>query len=285
MCQTNRWWCLIVCAAPLLVDVAPLSTPKRPHCAKELRHLLNTPIKYPGLDDSKATLTDVLEQFAKRYNLSFDINEYAFKDAHIKEVAKSLITDPDPIPEMHSKLETVLKKVLLRVSPTTTYIVRDDFIEITTMKAIRKEFFRIVPPDPCRRWCRRIFDKVPLESALKELSRPGKNIVLDGRVAKEAQTLVTADLTIVPQDTAVRILADMAGLKMVTLDNVLYVTSKENALVLIEEQEALRLQRQQDKKEQMDKTKKSAKCAEKSEKSDKPAPAESKPAKSPAADK
>jgi len=263
MCQTNRWWCFIVCAAPLLASGAPALHAEEAARGKELRQLLNQPVKFPGIDDPKATLTDLLEDLAKRYNLSFDINEHAFKDAHIKEGAKSPITDPDSLPAMHTKLGTVLKKVLLRVSPSTTYIIRDDVIEITTMKAIRKEFFPDRPTGPLPPLVTANFDKVPLESAFKELSRLNHSIVLDGRAAKEAQTPVTADLTNVPQDTAVRMLADMAGLKMVPLDNVLYVTSKENALVLMEEQEALRLQRQHDKKEQMDKTKKAAKPAAK----------------------
>jgi hypothetical protein len=277
MCQINRWWCLMVCAAPLLASVPALHAQESAR-GQELRHLLNRSVNYPGLDDPKATLTDVLEQLAKRYNLSFDINEHAFRDAHIKEVHKFPTTDPNPLPEMHAKLGSVLQKVLLRVSPSTTYIIRGDVIEITTMKAIRKEFFADRPAGPLPPLVSANFDKVPLESALKELSRPNHSIVLDGRAAKEGQTPVTADLANVPQDTAVRLLADMAGLKMVPLDNVLYVTSKDNALVLLEEQETLRLQRQGEKKERMDKTKKTDKSdakkgdSQKPKKADKPAP-------------
>ena len=39
----------------------------------------------------------------------------------------------------------------------------------------------------------------------------------------------TATLTNVPIDTAVRLLADMAGLQVIQVDNVLYVTTPENA--------------------------------------------------------
>jgi hypothetical protein len=40
---------------------------------------------------------------------------------------------------------------------------------------------------------------------------------------------VTATLNSVPIETAVLILADMADLRLVVLDNVLFVTTKENA--------------------------------------------------------
>jgi len=43
--------------------------------------------------------------------------------------------------------------------------------------------------------------------------------------------------------------ADMAGLAVVPMDNALYVTSKDNARVLLEEREKLRLQREREKKE------------------------------------
>jgi hypothetical protein len=213
----------------------------------ELRQLLSKPVKFPGIDDPKVTLSEALESLAKRYNLSFDFNEQAFREADIQEVHKFEIIAPGPIPEMHTRLETVLKKILGRVSPSAMYIIRDSMIEITTQEAVRREFFPDRPTGPLSPLVSGSFDKVPLKTSLKELAHAG-NIVLDGRMAKEGETEVTADLSNVPLDTAVRMLADMAGLKVVSLENVLYVTDKENARTLMEEQEKLRLQRQPEKK-------------------------------------
>ena len=53
--------------------------------------------------------------------------------------------------------------------------------------------------------------------------------VVDSRVEAKVVTKVSARLTNVPVDTAVRILCDMAGLSVVRIDNVFYVTSAENA--------------------------------------------------------
>jgi tetratricopeptide (TPR) repeat protein len=100
----------------------------------ELQHLLSKPVQYEGLEDPKATLQDALEQLAKRYNLSFDINEKAFKFDNIAEPGKAEVASPNPIPAMHTTLSTVLRRILSRVPAPTgaTYIIRRDVIEITT---------------------------------------------------------------------------------------------------------------------------------------------------------
>jgi RNA polymerase sigma factor (sigma-70 family) len=237
--------------------------------SQELRRLLDKPVQYEGLDDPQVTLQDALEQLAKRYNLPLDINEHAFKGADIKEVRSFKIITATPIPQMHTwlgmvlkkvfgrvsppatytpipqmntRLGTVLKKVLSRVSPSATYIIRDDFIEITTVQAIRKEFFANRPNGPFPPLVTANFEKVPLEAALKELGR-SSNVVLDSRAAKEGQTSVKANLVNVPLDTAVRLLANMAGLSMVRLDDVFYVTTAENAKQMREEQAKINLER------------------------------------------
>ena len=73
-------------------------------------------------------------------------------------------------------------------------------------------------------------DKRPLSELLPELARAyNLNLVLDPRVADKAKTEVTLTLNQVPVETAVRLLADVAGLRAVKVDSVFYVTSKENA--------------------------------------------------------
>jgi hypothetical protein len=69
-----------------------------------------------------------------------------------------------------------------------------------------------------------------LAEALQQLATTtGYSIVVDGRAADKGKTPVSATLTNVPVDTAVRVLADMADLKPVQVDNVFYVTTPENA--------------------------------------------------------
>lgn len=72
-----------------------------------------------------------------------------------------------------------------------------------------------------------------LAEELKRLGREtGANLVLDPRMAKEGKTALTLRLDEVPLETAVEVLADMAGLRPVRLNNVLYVTSEARAKAL-----------------------------------------------------
>jgi hypothetical protein len=76
-------------------------------------------------------------------------------------------------------------------------------------------------------------DQVPLTVALKQLAREtATNLVLDGKLAKEAQQPVTLTVEDVPLEVAVRLLAETCGLKPVRLGNVLFVTTKANAVEL-----------------------------------------------------
>ncbi|HEY7423830.1 MAG TPA: RNA polymerase sigma factor [Gemmataceae bacterium] len=109
---------------------------------QELRRLLDKPVQFQGFDDPKTRLSEALDALAKRYNLSFDINKNAFEEAEIApDVGKWEIAALKPVPAMNTRLGAVLQKILNRVSPSATYIIRDDIIEITTVQAaVRKEF-------------------------------------------------------------------------------------------------------------------------------------------------
>ena len=78
-------------------------------------------------------------------------------------------------------------------------------------------------------------DKVDFAAALKQISREtAANLILD-RAEKQAQTKVTLRLEDVPLETAVRLLAEMAGLKPVRVGNVLFITGKDNAKEMMQD--------------------------------------------------
>lgn len=109
----------------------PLSVPQK----------LALRVQYPGLDDPRATLNDALDQLAKRYNLSFKINEKAFKFEGLPEVGRTPITESKPIPSMKDvRLDKVLKTILARVpvSSGAALHVRGDHVEITTKAFLKK---------------------------------------------------------------------------------------------------------------------------------------------------
>jgi hypothetical protein len=201
--------------------------------ARVLRGKLDQPIEYRGIDDPRATLQDVLGQLAIGFDLSFDVDERAFMVDGLVDVLKAEITKNNPIPPMKTSLGQVLKKILRRVEGTSgaTFIIRRGHIEITTNSALRVELG--IPEDrpmPPLVW--EDFEKVALPTAFLRLANgSGMNVVLDPRaLTEEGEKLkVTARFTNVPVDTAVRILANMADLQMVRLDNVLYVTTPKRA--------------------------------------------------------
>jgi hypothetical protein len=73
-------------------------------------------------------------------------------------------------------------------------------------------------------------EEKPLSEVLRELRHTtGANIVLDARQKEKAKLEVSATLHDVRLMAALRVLGDMCELQPVALNNVFYVTSKENA--------------------------------------------------------
>jgi hypothetical protein len=192
--------------------------------------------------DPNYTLGAMLDGLAKKYSqpkgkpplhLSFDFNDAAFKADGLDDPRLFQIVKEKPIPAMDSaSLDRFLRKALARlpVPSGATYLIRQDHIEITTNQAIRAQiwgghqgpFFPLIHAD---------IENKPLDEALKELAKQSEhNIVVDARAAEKAKTIVTARFTNTPLDTAVALLADMADLKPVLQDNVIYLTTRENAL-------------------------------------------------------
>jgi RNA polymerase sigma factor (sigma-70 family) len=239
--------------APAIVKAAAPAQPNPgnpapnnvPPARRDLGDILRTDIEYGGLEDARATLSDALDQLSKRYNLNFDINDKAFEKGRPKDaedVARATIADPKPIPPMRTILSTVLRKILRRVQVDSgaTYLIRHDYIEITTEAAVRAEL-GIPANRPLLTLVWDTLQGVSIAEALRQLAdKTSYNIVVDPRTAEKLRTSTgIAELNNVPVDTAVRLLANMAGLSVVQLDNVLYVTTAENATNLREEQEKI----------------------------------------------
>ncbi len=123
------------------------------------------------------------------------------------------------------KLKDVKTKTALR-SILTPYqlsyaIIGDTVVISTDDMAMLKQMRQRVSLD---------IDKEELSAALKKLAREtATNLIVDTRAAKEAKTEVTLQMEDVPLETAVRLMAEMAGLKPVRVGNVLFVTTEANA--------------------------------------------------------
>ena len=83
-------------------------------------------------------------------------------------------------------------------------------------------------------------DKELLEQFRNEASRNyAFNLVIDPKIAKESQHAVSLTLDGASLETSVRLLAEMAGVKAVRLDNVMFVTTEERAEKLRKEEKDL----------------------------------------------
>ena len=209
---------------------------------------LTSRVEFPGFEaDPKFTLAEALLNLEKHYDLTFEVNEAAFKAEGVDDV-KAVPVAERGIPKMTDvRLDTVLRKVLARVPAQSgaTYLVRADGIEITTGARLAQEVWGNNYTGPFLPLANATFDKRPLEDALRELADAADfTILVDAKVAEKARTPVTARLTNVPLDMAVRLLADMADLKSFLVANVLYVTSEKNAAAL-EKQEQQRQENEQ----------------------------------------
>jgi hypothetical protein len=205
---------------------------------EDLPALLLRRMNFDGFDDPKLTLEGALEYLAdpKQFGVSFYVQEIAFRDAGYAD--KNVKDEPiatRPIPKMtNARGETVLRAILARV-PTTpsreaTFLIRKDGIEITTASLVEAEVWSPDYRGPHLPLVHPRFDRRPLGEALKELATAADyNIMLDPRTEEKAKTSVSANMTNAPLDTAVRFLADFAELEPVFLDNVILVTTKENA--------------------------------------------------------
>ncbi len=211
---------------------------------RDWREKLLQPINWEGIDDSESKLIDVLDQLSKRYNVAFLINELAFSEAGLREIDQFRMASPRPIPAMKTSLRTLLHFVLRRVAESqqveAVFLVRTDHIEITTAEFCRLEL-GLRSKEPLYASMLPLvwdaYEEMPLAQILPRLAETsGYNVVGDPKAKEALQTKITAQLNNVPIGTAVRLVANMAGLTAVRLDNVFYVTTTENAKNLREEQ-------------------------------------------------
>ena len=132
--------------------------------------------------------------------------------------------DQPPMP-VDVDLKDVKARTALRAVLTTYglgYAILGDTLLVTTEDmAGQRQMHQPVSVD---------LDGVDLAAALKRVARESAtNLILDARVSKEAKAEVSLRADDVPLETAVRLLAEMAGLKALRVGNTLFVTKKETA--------------------------------------------------------
>ncbi len=237
--KTPRTYAILLFLSSLGVGLMlgpPLRAETRPEI--QIDEKLRQPFNFAGFEDPQTTLEEVVDQLQKRHDVNILVNEEAFKADKCEDALKTKIAQPNPVPtKFNTNLNTVLKMVLARVPAQSgaTFLIRRGEIEITTKAALRKELGR-KPDEPIPPLVYVQFNNQTLGDALQQLSEQASTtLVLDPRAGDKTKAVVSATFLRVPVDSAIRVLADMADLKPVQLDNMIYLTSPQNAARLEKE--------------------------------------------------
>ncbi len=248
---------LLLAWLPLKAD-APKKKPKRLTGLEVAELLENKRFDFAGFDDPKTTLQEALDKLQERHGINISINEAAFKFDQVQDVGKTDVAQSNPIPAKSDvTLAEVLRMVLSRVPAPTgaTFLIRDNEVEVTTGRCVSAEVNRVQvgagegPEDiffvfPNFPLIYTSFDNFTLAPALKYLNdHSNYSVILDPRASEKGKSPVTGTVKNLPLDATVRLLAEMADLRVVQLDNVLFVTTPEKAIRLEREH----AQRQEEK--------------------------------------
>ena len=203
-------------ALEIQIDTKPLHTPVKIREALQL------------ISDKLATLPNPVE-----LPLLIDTGEFKRENPDIYTTTDdwydTLVIFP-PVPSRMT-VAAALRFILNNVpSRNATYAVMSDYVLVTTYSATS-------PERKLQQKVRGTFEKQPLHATLRELSEmAGTTIVVDNRAAEKAKTVVSASfLNEIDLASALRVLTEMAELKVIVLDGAIYVTTAEHVATLRKE--------------------------------------------------
>lgn len=194
--------------------------------AEKIRKILDQPI---SLDFTGQSLQDVFNHLKTKTGVNFVLDQTI-----VGPIGMAGMYEPPPemgpgfgppmpaargmeLKSDHAKLRHVLQRFLSTFH--LGYVVLENSVLITTEDMV-------VPRQLSQRTNVSV-EKVPVQKAISDLARSyALNLVIDPRVENKEVTLNLDNVTL---ETAMRLLAEVGGLKSVRMDNVLYVTTEAHA--------------------------------------------------------
>ncbi len=183
------------------------------------------------LDFSGQSLTEVLNHFRDKTGITLHVDQVALMQIGIDMgggIPGGFFPPGGAAPMQpqlqlkatNEKASQVLRKLLN--SHQLTYILFEDAVLVTTEEiALMRQMRQRVSVD---------LDEVPFNKAVRSLAKShGINLVIDPKVAKQAEAPVSLQLESTGLETAVRLLAELANLKSVRMGNVMFITTPEKA--------------------------------------------------------
>lgn len=226
--------CLLFAAGAYAAPIG--DNPKPESAAEKVKKALDTVI---NVDLDQTTFGSALDHIRDKTKLNIVVDKQPFLNQGI--VPEELQVN---IKLKDVKAKTALKLLIAQLpqvqdwDPVTgrplpggmTYVIDDDIVYITfEHRAARRQMSQKVSID---------VEKAAVDVVLKQMAKDtGVNIVLDPRHVSKVKDPVTISLNQVGVETAVRLVAEMAGLGSVKMGNVLFVTSKEVAAELRKEEQ------------------------------------------------
>jgi len=208
---------LTLTVGPLLAAPVSEPKPKALGAAEKIRKELDQAITIEIVDQPLTMALNQLRETAK-INVNFVLDRQTITQMGI---------DPDTA-QVQVKLKDVKVRTALRSIVSThnlSFAIVNDTILISSDEMVMyRQMQQRVTID---------HDKTDFATALKQLAREtGTNLILDSRLGKEANQPVTFQAEDVPLETAVRLMAEMVGLKPVRVGNVLFVANEANGTKL-----------------------------------------------------
>jgi hypothetical protein len=221
---------VVISVLPLTGAISHLrADPMRVMESRQIVGLLNEYVEMKDFQNAmslKEVLGLLTEKFASRNKaLAILVDTSAFKEEGVESsfVHESQIAFP-PHPKL-MRVGTFLDLTVRKLEPqSATYLIRDGLVVVTTRKAASTR--RLLQSNVVAE-----FNNTPFSEAIEELSAiTGASIVLDNRLGDKLKVPVTASLkNDVTLEAALRMLTDMADLKVVFLPAGIYVTHPFNA--------------------------------------------------------
>jgi hypothetical protein len=192
------------------------------------------------LQDALGLMYDILASQGLDVRIVF--NEGSFKELN-PDIQMPLDTPVRALPVPKTlPLEKLLEVALGQLPMPAGMVLHGNTIEIVAREHATLPFLL---------WQRVLakFDETPLDRALHQLSdKTGVSIVLDPRIKERKATPITVEFRRdVNLESALRMLANMAELKIVLLDRGVYVTTPENAATMEQELKNRRDERRQNR--------------------------------------
>jgi hypothetical protein len=233
----------------LVVAVSVLAEPPAKDLKSKTAHLLealSSPVSFPAkgdedVIDQKTTLGEILTVLGDRYDVVFTVDDNAFREASNGEempVMEEKVLEKPFRKLVDVSLGEVLQHLLERVPVEggATFVVDHGTVQLTTVAAQRARIWGKDYRGPYLPLIQANFERVPLTDALEDIARQGNvTLIVSDVLADKMRTPITTQLINAPLDTAALMLADIADCRPVFKDNLLYITTRDNAKRLEQE--------------------------------------------------